>query len=334
MEFKRDWPRLIVTGGCGFIGSNFIRLIIEKYPNKEIVNIDKLTYSGNKENLKDLEKKGNYKFIQEDIRNFDSIQKIIQKGDIIVNFAAESHVDNSIKDPNIFITTNILGTHSILEAARKKQAKLFVQISTDEIYGSLNFEDKSSKEIDFLKPSSPYSASKAAAEMLCLGNIRTFNQPIIITRSSNNFGPYQFPEKLIPLFVTNLLEGKKIPLYGSGKNMRDWIYVQDNCEAIDFIINNGDIGEIYNIGGGNEISNLELTKKILKKIGFNEEFINYVEDRKGHDLRYSLDCSKIKNIGWKPLFNFDQALEKTINWYKNNKNWWKTLKMIPGRRTS
>ena len=334
MESKKENCKLIITGGCGFIGSNFIRLIIDKYPDKKIINIDKLTYSGNKENLKDLENHENYTFIQEEIGNFDSMKEIIQKGDIIVNFAAESHVDNSIKDPKIFITTNVSGTHSLLEAAREKQAKLFIQISTDEVYGSLKFDDNSSKEEDLLKPSSPYSSSKAAAEMICFGNMRTFNQPIIITRSSNNFGPYQFPEKLIPLFVTNLLEGKKVPLYGEGKNVRDWIHVKDNCEAIDFIINNGKAGEVYNIGGGNEVSNFELTKKILEKMGFDETKIEHVEDRKGHDLRYSLNSSKIKNFGWTPLFNFEQALEKTINWYKDNKSWWEPLKKTPDKRTS
>jgi len=326
MDGDKKGQGFIVTGGCGFIGSNFLHLMVNKYPEAEFVNIDKLTYSGNLENTKELEDKPNYHFIQGDIGNEDLMNHIIKEGDIIVNFAAESHVDNSIQDPQIFVKTNVLGTHTLLEVARKKKAKLFVQISTDEVYGTLNFDESSSTEQDTLNPSSPYSASKAAAEMICIGNMITFKQPIIITRSSNNFGPFQFPEKVIPLFVTNLLEGKKVPLYGEGKNVRDWIYVEDNCEAIDFLIQNGEVGEIYNIGGGNELQNIDLTKTILEKMGFNEMYIERVQDRKGHDLRYSLDCTKINNLGWSPKCNFDESLEKTINWYKQNKNWWEQLK--------
>ena len=331
---SKEAKRVIVAGGCGFIGSNFLILMVNKYPNYQFINIDKLTYSGNQENLKQIENQSNYAFIQADIANYDFMRNIIQEGDVIVNFAAESHVDNSIKEPQIFIQTNVLGTHSILEAARQKKAGLFVQISTDEVYGSLNFGDASSKEQDVLNPSSPYSASKAAAEMICLGNIKTFKQPIIITRSSNNFGPYHFPEKVVPLFITNLIEQKKVPLYGTGKNVRDWIFVQDNCEAIDFIIHNGQVNGVYNIGGGNEITNIGLTKLILEQMGAGEESIQLVEDRKGHDLRYSLNCEKIKALGWKPRFNFDKALSLTIEWYKNNKWWWQPLKNMPGRRTS
>jgi dTDP-glucose 4,6-dehydratase len=326
--------RIIITGGCGFIGSNFIQFIMKKYPHIKIINIDKLTYSGNLNNLKDITNNPNYTFIQEDICNHNSMLEIIKEGDVIVNFAAESHVDNSILDPQVFIKTNILGAHSILEAARKKNAELFMQISTDEVYGSLNFDQNSSKEIDSLSPSSPYSASKAAAEMICIGNMKTFKQPIIITRSSNNFGPYQFPEKVIPLFVTNLLEGKKVPVYGTGKNIRDWIYVLDNCEAIEFIINNGKAGEIYNIGGGNEIQNIDLTRKILKYMGLGDSYMDFVIDRKGHDLRYSLNSSKIKNLGWNPKFTFEEAFHLTINWYKQNKWWWEPLKNIAGKRVS
>lgn len=324
---------VVVTGGCGFIGSNFLRYMVNKYPNYHFINIDKLTYSGNLGNVKDLEEKDNYEFIREDITNHHAMLDIIPIGSIVVNFAAESHVDNSISDPAIFIKTNVRGTHSVLEAARKNRAKLFVQISTDEVYGSLDFESPSSKESDRLCPSSPYSASKAAAEMICLGNIRTFKQPIIITRSSNNFGPYQFPEKVIPLFVTNLFEGLKVPLYGSGQNVRDWIHVQDNCEALDFIIHSGTPGEIYNIGGGNEIKNIHLTKTILSALNKSEDSIKPVEDRKGHDLRYSLNCSKIYDLGWAPRFNFSEAILDTINWYKKNEVWWKTLKNIQGKRT-
>lgn len=326
--------RIIATGGAGFIGSNFLRFMIDKYKDYEFVNVDKITYSGNLNNLKDLDNKKNYTFVKEDIGNFEAMSALIRAGDIIVNFAAESHVDNSIKEPSIFIKTNILGTHNLLEAAREKKAALFVQISTDEVYGSLGFKDISSRESDLLKPRSPYSASKAAAELICLGNFETFKQPIIITRSSNNFGPYQFPEKVIPLFITNLIYGKKVPLYGSGNNVRDWIYVEDNCEAIDFVIHNGILGEIYNIGGGNEVKNIDLTKKILSYMKFSEDSIEHVQDRLGHDLRYSLDCTKINKLGWKPKIEFDSAMMKTMEWYKENEAWWGPLKNIQGRRTS
>mgnify|MGYP003964984573 FL=1 len=318
--------RIIVTGGSGFIGTNFIRYMINKYPDYKILNIDSLTYSGNRNNLTALESNPNYEFIEADICNVEAMDKIVQEGDIVVNFAAESHVDNSIKNPQVFIKTNVIGTHSILEAARKNKAKLFLQISTDEVYGSLNFEQAPSNETHILNPSSPYSGSKAAAEMVCMGNIRTFKQPIIITRSSNNFGPYQYPEKVIPLFLTNLFEDKKVPIYGDGKNVRDWIYVEDNCSAIDTIIHKGTPGEIYNIGGGNEISNLQLTKDILKSCEKSESSIEYVEDRLGHDLRYSLDASKTKALGWEPKHKFEEALKLTVEWYKNNKDWWEPLK--------
>jgi len=317
--------RLIVTGGCGFIGSNFILHMIKKYPSYKIVNVDNLTYSGNLNNLNEIEKDEMYSFVKENICS-PKMANIIQERDIVINFAAESHVDNSIKDSSAFIETNVLGTYNLLETARKNMAKLFVQISTDEVYGSLNFDGRSSKETDSLNPSSPYSASKAAAEMICLGNIKTFKQPIIITRSSNNFGPYQFPEKVLPLFVTNILEGKKLPLYGDGKNIRDWIYVKDNCDAIDFIIHNGLLGEIYNICGKNELNNLNLTKQVLKQMGVGKEFIEYVKDRPGHDLRYSLDCSKINSLGWYPKTNFQESLKETIIWYRNNSHWWRPLK--------
>ena len=318
--------RIIVTGGSGFIGTNFIRYMINKYPDYKILNIDSLTYSGNKNNLTELESNPNYEFIEEDICNVKAMDKIVQEGDIVVNFAAESHVDNSIKNPQVFIKTNVIGTHSILEAARKNKAKLFLQISTDEVYGSLNFEQAPSNETHILNPSSPYSGSKAAAEMVCMGNIRTFKQPIIITRSSNNFGPYQYPEKVIPLFLTNLFEDKKVPIYGDGKNVRDWIYVEDNCSAIDTIIHKGAPGEIYNIGGGNEISNLQLTKDILKSCEKSESSIEYVDDRLGNDLRYILEATITKALGWEPKHKFEEALKLTVEWYKNNKDWWEPLK--------
>jgi dTDP-glucose 4,6-dehydratase len=326
--------KVIVTGGSGFIGSNFLRYMVYKYPKYNFVNIDKLTYAGNKRSLSDIAGKENYQFVEGDICDKNMMGGLIVEGDIIVNFAAESHVDNSILDPGIFIKTNILGVQTILDAAREKKAKLFVQISTDEVYGSLGLEQESSKEHHNLIPSSPYSASKAAGDLLCLANVRTFGQPIIVTRSSNNFGPYQFPEKVIPLFVTNLIKEKKVPLYGEGKNVRDWIYVLDNCEAIDFIIHNGNVGEIYNIGGGKELTNIDLTKSILEGMGKDDSFIEKVEDRLGHDFRYSLDSSKIGELGWKPRFRFEEALKKTIDWYLNNSMWWTPLKEMSGRRTS
>lgn len=326
--------RFIITGGAGFIGSNFIRYLSQKYPERFIINIDNLTYSGNLANLRDIEKRSNYVFFKEDICNRDALRAIIDENDIIVNFAAESHVDNSLIDPDIFIKTNVLGVQALLDVAREKKASLFVQISTDEVYGSLKIEQPSSKETDILRPSSPYSASKAAAEMVCLAAMHTFKQPIIITRSSNNFGPYQFPEKVIPLFITNLLTGNKVPLYGDGRNVRNWIYVQDNCEAIDLIINQGNVGETYNIGGGNEITNKELTYMLLKFTMKEDSYIDFVTDRLGHDLRYSIDCTKLNNLGWQPTRPFYEMLQQTIDWYKSNLGWWEPLKKIPGKRTS
>lgn len=318
--------KVIVTGGAGFIGSNFMHYMIDKYLDYDFIVIDKLTYAGNIKNLTSIANRANFRFEWIDISDKNRINELVDENTIIVNFAAESHVDNSITGPMIFTHTNVLGTHALLEIARHKKAKLFIQISTDEVYGSLSFEAQSSKEEDILKPSSPYSASKAAAEMLCFAYMHTFKMPIIITRSSNNFGPYQYPEKVIPLFVTNLIEGKKVPLYGTGKNVRDWIYVEDNCEAIDFVMHKGKVGEVYNIGGGNEVQNVELTGKILEMMGVGKEMIEYVEDRLGHDLRYSLDSSKLKSLGWKPKHSFEEALQKTVKWYKENESFWRPLK--------
>lgn len=316
--------QLLITGGAGFIGSNFIRLIINKYPEYKIINLDKLTYCGNLENLRDVEKNPNYKFVQGDICDKELVESLAKDCDIIVNFAAETHVDRSIGDPGAFIKTDIFGTHTLLEAARKFNIKKFIQISTDEVYGSI--DQGSFRETDILKPSSPYSASKAGAEMLVNSYFVTFKLPVVITRSSNNFGPYQYPEKLIPLFVTNLIENKKVPVYGTGLNVRDWIYVIDNCEAIDFILHNGKIGEIYNIGGGNEKTNLEITKMILNEVGKDESFIEYVKDRAGHDKRYALECSKINKLGWKPRFSFENAMKETVKWYEENEWMWKKIK--------
>lgn len=314
--------RLLVTGGAGFIGSNFIRMIANKYPDYKIINFDKLTYCGNLANLKDINK--NYKFVKGDICDKKAVEGVMKDCDIVLNFAAETHVDRSIIDAGVFVKTDVLGTYNLLEAARKFKIKKYVQVSTDEVYGST--EKGSFKETDNLMPNSPYAASKAGADMLVRSYIVTYKLPAIITRSSNNFGPYQYPEKVIPLFITNLLEGKKVPLYGDGLNVRDWLYVTDNCEAIDFVMHNGKEGEIYNIAGGNEIPNIKLTKMILEGVGRDERFIEHVKDRLGHDRRYSLDCSKINKLGWKPRFEFHKALKETIKWYKENGQWWKKLK--------
>lgn len=316
--------KILVTGGLGFIGSNFIKFILKKYPDYNVLNLDKVTYAGNPENLKDVEKNPNYKLVKGDICDEEIVENCMKEADVVVHFAAESHVDRSINAPLIFTKANVLGTHLLLEAAKRNNIEKFVQISTDECYGSV--EKGSSREGDVLEPNSPYSASKAAAEHFVRAYNITFDLPTIITRSSNNFGPYQYPEKVIPLFITNLMEGKKVPLYGDGLNVRDWIYVIDNCEAIDFVMHKGEIGEIYNIGGGNEKPNIEITKAILKEMGKDESYIEYVKDRLGHDRRYSLDCNKIRKLGWKPKYNFEEALKETIKWYENNEDWWKRLK--------
>jgi len=315
---------VLVTGGAGFIGSNFIRFLLNKYPNYNIINLDKLTYCGNLENLKDMDKNPRYKFVKGDICDEKLVNDIMKNIDIIFHFAAESHVDNSIKDPYVFTKTNVIGTHTLLEAARKNNIKKFIHISTDEVYGSI--ENGLFKETHPFNPSSPYSSTKAAADLLAQSYYTTYKFPVIIARSSNNFGPYQYPEKVIPLFVTNLLEGKKVPLYGDGKNIRDWLFVLDNCEAINFVSNNGQFGEAYNIGGGNEKQNIEITKLILKHLDKDEYHIQYVTDRPGHDRRYALDTKKLAKLGWKPRHKFEHALKHTVNWYIKNQEWWKKLK--------
>ena len=323
----RKFKTLLITGGAGFIGSNFIHYIARKYPEYKIINLDKLTYAGNLENLRDIENNPNYKFIKGDIADRKIIDEIFKSRNIdaIINFAAESHVDRSIEDPGVFIRTDIYGTYVLLEAARKYNSKIFLQISTDEVYGSI--EDGSFAEDDALKPSSPYSASKAGAEMIVRSFFKTFGTPIIITRTTNNFGPYQYPEKIIPLFVTNLIDDIKVPLYGDGMNVRDWIYVDDNCGALDLVLHKGRVGEIYNIGAGNEKPNIWITKEILKLLDKPESMIKPVEDRLGHDRRYSVDCTKLKkDLGWETQYDFEEALKKTVNWYAANEKWWRPLK--------
>ncbi len=315
---------ILITGGDGFIGSNFIRYILNKYSGYKITNLDKLSYCGNPENLKDVEKNPNYRFVKGDICDGEIVNKLAKNVDIIVNFAAETHVDRSIVDASEFVQTNVYGTYVLLEAAKKYEIFRYIQISTDEVYGSI--ERGSFKEEDALHPNSPYAASKAAADHLVLSYFATYKLPVIIVRSSNNFGQYQFPEKVIPLFITNALEDKKLSLYGDGLNVRDWLYVLDNCRAIDLILHKGQVGSIYNVAARNEKTNLELTKVILKIMGKPEGLIEYVKDRPGHDRRYSLDWTKIKALGWQPQYQFEEALRQTIKWYQDNKQWWQVLK--------
>lgn len=318
--------KILITGGCGFIGSNFIRYMLDKYPDYNVINLDKLTYAGNSDNLKDIAKDKRYMFIKGDIAKRDTVEQVFKKykPENIVNFAAESHVDRSILNCDDFIRTNISGTQVLLDAAKKYKINRYIQIGTDEVYGSIKLG--SFTENSPLLPNSPYSASKAAADLLAMSYFVTHNLPVIITRSSNNFGPWQYPEKVIPLFITNLLECKKVPLYGDGLNVRDWLFVLDNCAGIDLVLHKGKIGEVYNIGGGSEVTNLKLTRLILKKMGKGKDCINYVADRAGHDRRYSLNCDKIKKLGFRTKYDFEEALDLTVLWYKNNKPWWQKLK--------
>jgi dTDP-glucose 4,6-dehydratase len=321
--------KFLVTGGAGFIGSNFILYWIKNYPQDQIVNLDSLTYAGNLENLKEVEKNPNYKFVHGNICDLSVVDQAMKDIDIVVHFAAESHVDRSILKPADFVVTNVVGTQVLLDAALKYKIKRFHHISTDEVYGSLKLDDKSKfNERTRYDPRSPYSASKASSDHLVRAYFETYGLPITITNCSNNFGPYQFPEKFIPLTITNILEDKKIPVYGDGLYVRDWLYVVDHCRAIDLVLNKGKAGETYLVGGmANDISNIEVIKKILKIMGKDESLIEFVKDRPGHDRRYAVDWSKIKNeLGWEPLHNFDEWLEKTTAWYKENENWWKDIK--------
>lgn len=316
--------RFLVTGGAGFIGSNFIHYLFETYADIIVTNLDKLTYAGNLDNLKILENQPNYRFVKGDICDSVVVENLMRECDYVINFAAESHVDRSIGSPDDFIKTDIYGTFVLLESARKHSIKKFIQISTDEVYGSI--EDGSFKETDPLMPSSPYSASKAGADRLAYSYFKTYQLPVIITRCSNNFGPYQYPEKLMPLFITNAIEDKQLPIYGDGMNVRDWIFVLDHCEAINFVLHSGIDGEIYNIGGNNERNNLEITEKILNGLGKSTDLMKYVKDRPGHDRRYAVDCIKLAKLGWVPKYQFEQAMDLTINWYKENQWWWKKIK--------
>ena len=318
--------KILVTGGMGFIGSNFIKYLLSLNQDYKVINVDKLTYAGNPENLKDIDIKypQQYVFYKADICDSKTLDRIILENsvDYIVNFAAESHVDRSINNPSIFYETNVSGTINLLNVTKKTEIKKFLQISTDEVYGSLNFQDPPFKETRLLTPNSPYSASKASADLLVRSYFKTFGLPINITRSSNNYGPYQFPEKFIPLIIYNAMNDKELPIYGEGINIRDWIHVLDHCKAILKVLLDGKLGEIYNIGGDSEVKNINLVKKILKILDKPETLINFVEDRPGHDLRYAMNHDKItKNLNWRPEIKFDDGLEMTVKWYQANQKW-------------
>ncbi|OQM46889.1 dTDP-glucose 4,6-dehydratase [Anoxybacillus sp. UARK-01] len=319
---------ILVTGGAGFIGSNFVRYMLEKYPKYKIVNYDLLTYAGNLENLQDVQKNGQYVFVKGDIGNYQLVDYVVgtHQIDVIVNFAAESHVDRSISDPGIFVKTNVLGTQVLLDVAKAHGIKKYVQVSTDEVYGSLGEAGYFTEETP-LAPNSPYSASKAGADLLVRAYHETYGLNVNITRCSNNYGPYHFPEKLIPLMITNALEGKELPIYGDGQNVRDWLHVKDHCAAIDLVIHKGISGEVYNIGGHNERTNNEIVHLIVEKLGVSKSLIKYVPDRLGHDRRYAIDPAKItEELGWTPQYEFDKGIEETIQWYIDHPDWWKRVK--------
>ena len=324
---------IVVTGGAGFIGSNFIFYMMKKYPKYRVVCLDKLTYAGNLFTLKPVMKNKNFRFVKLDICDREGVYKLFkeEQPEIVVNFAAESHVDRSIENPEIFLKTNILGTSVLMDACLKFGVKRFHQVSTDEVYGDLPLDrpDLLFKEDWPLKTSSPYSSSKAAADLLVLAYHRTYNLPVTISRCSNNYGPYQYPEKLIPLMILNCLENKKLPVYGEGINVRDWLYVEDHCEAIDLIIHKGIAGEIYNVGGNNEMKNIDIVRLVVRELGKDKNLIEFVQDRKGHDLRYAIDASKIKKqLGWSPKTSFEKGMIKTINWYKNDRKWVQLIKEV------
>jgi dTDP-glucose 4,6-dehydratase len=319
--------RIFVTGGAGFIGSNYVRRVLGETDDSVTV-YDALTYAGNLDNLRDLDDDPRFQFVKGDITDREAVLASLEGHDAVVHFAAESHVDRSIQSPDEFVRTNCGGTNVLCDAARRSDIETFLHISTDEVYGSI--EHGSFTEEDRLGPRSPYSASKAASDLLALSYHSTYGLPVIVTRSSNNFGPYQFPEKIIPLFVTNLLEGKKVPLYGDGLNERDWCFVDDNCSAIDLVLRKGSVGEIYNIGAGNEIPNNELTELILETLGHDQSMVEYVADRSGHDRRYSIDTRRVRALGWEPRREFREALDETINWYRDNRWWWEPLKSRTG----
>jgi dTDP-glucose 4,6-dehydratase len=316
--------RVLVTGGAGFIGSNFIRHVLAAHPGDAVVNLDKLTYAGNPANLADLADSPRYRFVHGDICDAKIVRDAAAGVDAVVNFAAESHVDRSLLGADEFLKTDILGVHTLLEAVRELRIPRFLQVSTDEVYGSV--AEGSTTERDPLRPSNPYAAAKAGGDLLALAYHHTHGVPVMITRSSNNFGPHQYPEKVIPLFITNAIDGQPLPLYGDGRNVRDWIYVGDNCAALDLVLRRGRDGEVYNVGGGHEVENIALTKDILRLVGKPETLIRPVGDRRGHDRRYSVDSGKVRALGWAPRHRFDEALAATVRWYREHEAWWRPLK--------
>lgn len=315
--------KLLITGGAGFIGSNFVLYMLQQHPDYQIINVDALTYAGNLENLKSIENHPNYTFVKADITDAAAMDALIGQGvDVVVNFAAESHVDRSILEPEVFVKTNVLGTQVLLDAAKKYSITKFVQVSTDEVYGSLGATGLFTEETP-LAPNSPYSASKAGGDLLVRAYNETFGLPVNITRCSNNYGPYQFPEKLIPLMISRALVDQALPVYGDGMNIRDWLYVEDHCSAIDLVIHKGVNGEVYNIGGNNERTNVHIVNTVLQELGKPDSLITYVQDRPGHDRRYGIDPTKIMNeLGWKPKHTFETGIKETIQWYLNNREWW------------
>lgn len=317
---------ILVTGGAGFIGSNFVRYMVNKYSQYHIINLDALTYCGNLENLTDIEDKDNYTFVKGDIRDKNIVDGLVEKSDYVINFAAESHVDRSIADPEIFIKSNVLGTQVLLNASKQYGVEKYIQISTDEVYGTLKSTGYFT-ETTPLQPNSPYSASKAGGDLITRAYHETFDLPVNITRCSNNYGPYQFPEKLIPLMISNALEDKKLPVYGDGKNIRDWLHVYDHCQAIDLVLHEGKIGEVYNIGGNNEKENIEIVKLIIDTLGRDESLIEFVSDRLGHDRRYAIDSTKIQEeLSWSPKYTFEVGIKETIQWYLDNQDWTSQVK--------
>jgi dTDP-glucose 4,6-dehydratase len=318
--------KILITGGAGFIGSNFVIYMVNKYPGYQFINIDALTYAGNLGNLQSVQEAPNYRFVKADITNRAVVDRVVAEDiDIIINFAAESHVDRSISNPDVFVATNIMGTQVLLEAAKKFGVNKYIQVSTDEVYGSLGSEGLFT-ETTPIASNSPYSASKAGADLLVRAYHETYDLPVNITRCSNNYGPFQFPEKLIPLMIINALNNKELPVYGDGLNVRDWLHVEDHCSAIDLVLHHGMNGEIYNIGGNNEKTNIQIVQKILNELGRSEDLINYVTDRLGHDRRYAIDPTKIKTeLGWEPKYTFETGIVKTIQWYLDNQEWWQHI---------
>ncbi len=317
--------RYLVTGGAGFIGSNFIRMVLDREPEATVTNLDALTYAGVKATVDEMNENRRHTFVHGDIRDSELLDEVIPGHDIVVHFAAESHVDRSIEGPAVFLETNVVGTGVLLDAARRAGVERFIHVSTDEVYGSL--PEGFALETDRLHPSSPYSASKASSDLLALSYATTYDYPVIVTRCTNNYGPYQFPEKVIPLFVTNLLDGLKVPLYGTGLNERDWLHVWDHCSAIHLVVDRGAPGEVYNIGANAQLSNIELTRRILALLEMGEQMIESVADRPGHDFRYAVDSSKIRALGWAPAEPFEERLAETLAWYRERRDWWEPLKL-------